>query len=159
MLDRIKEIKAGIGLGVLKFGMTREQVKLILGEPEEKDPFYYEEDGNSESESWYYDDLDLALEFDAEEKWRLITIEVNSRDYTFHKLPLIGLSKEELKVLLTNQDVTDWKDEELFIEEAPTRELISSDLLGINFWFEEGVISEIQWGPHFIDEETIKWPD
>ena len=43
--------------------------------------------------------------------------------------------------------------------ESPTHELISSDQLGINFWFDEDTLSEVQWGPLFVDDETIKWPE
>ncbi len=158
MSTELKEIKAGVGLGVLKFGMDRNQVQMILGAPEEKDTFFYKEEGNSEAESWYYDSIDLSLEFDAEEDWKLVTIEINSEAYTFHGSALVGQSKEALKAELKKHNIEDWEHEELFMEEAPTRELISSGQLGINFWFEENAITEIQWGPLFVDEETIKWP-
>lgn len=158
MKANITEIKAGVGLGELKFGMTREQVKQLLGDPEEKDTFVYEEEENAEAESWYYDSLDLSLEFDAEENWRLVTIEVNSEEYLFNNISLIGLSKEELKSKLSNLNVQDWEHEALPLEEAPTHELLSSDQLGINFWFDEDTLTEIQWGPLFSDEDAVIWP-
>ncbi|MDP3312071.1 hypothetical protein [Lutibacter sp.] len=33
MKKSLKEIKPGVGLGNLKFGMSREAVRLMLGEP------------------------------------------------------------------------------------------------------------------------------
>ena len=43
--------------------------------------------------------------------------------------------------------------------ENPTHELYSSDSLGINFWFDDNKLSEIQVSPLFVDNETIKWPE
>lgn len=154
----IIEIKAGIGLGELKFGMSREQVQQLLGEPEDKDTFVYEEEGNAEAESWYYDSLDLSLEFDAEEAWRLVTIEINSTEHTLNNQSVVGLSKMQLKHKLNDLDIQDWEHEELPLDEAPTHELLSSDQLGINFWFDEDAVTEVQWGPLFTNEDTIIWP-
>ncbi|MBL4710198.1 MAG: hypothetical protein JKY48_17340 [Flavobacteriales bacterium] len=154
----IKEIKAGIGLGELKFGMSRDQVQHLLGEPEDKDSFIYEEEGNAEAESWYYDSLDISLEFDAEEDWKLVTIEINSTTHTLNNIAVIGLSKEALKNKLSDLNIQDWEHEELPLDEAPTHELLSSDQLAINFWFDEDAVTEVQWGPIFTDEDNIIWP-
>ena len=154
----IKEIKAGVGLGELKFGMSREQVQQLLGEPEDKDSFVYEEEENAEAESWYYDSLDLSLEFDAEENWKLVTIEINSTAHTLNGHSIIGLSKMQLKHKLNDLNIQDWEHEKLPMEDAPTHELLNTDQLGINFWFDEDALTEVQWGPLFSDEETIIWP-
>ena len=63
MIDQtqLKNITPGIGLGVLRFGMTREQIKQLLGAPDE---IVNEE---ADSETWHYDELDLSLNFDQEE--------------------------------------------------------------------------------------------
>ena len=43
--------------------------------------------------------------------------------------------------------------------ESPSHELLASDFLGINFWFDEDQLSEVQWGPLFVDDESIDWPE
>ena len=54
MLKELVEIKPGIGLGFLKFGMSREQVKELLGEPTFIDKYSHSDDLNDETESWEY---------------------------------------------------------------------------------------------------------
>ena len=153
------EIKPGIGLGVLKFGMSKNQVKMILGKPEDTDTFYMTESEDSESEAWYYDSQGLSVSFDAADDWKLITIEIDAEEYTLKGKSVFGKSKEELKGILKELNITDLEHEEMFMEEAPTHELISTDSLGINFWLDENAVSEIQWGPFFNTDESIRWPD
>ena len=45
------------------------------------------------------------------------------------------------------------------MEEAPSHELISSESLGINFWFDDDSVTEIQWGPYFNADESVQWPE
>ena len=44
------------------------------------------------------------------------------------------------------------------MDEAPSHELISSESLGINFWFDDDSVTEIQWGPFFNADESVQWP-
>ena len=43
MKIELKKIIPGYGLGILKFGLLREQVKDILGEPDDLDSYSYSE--------------------------------------------------------------------------------------------------------------------
>ena len=92
----LKEIKSGVGLGNIKFGMTRSQVKVILGEPSEIEKFSYSETDEDLTESWHYDELDLSAGFDEDVDWRLVTLAVSSPDYEFMGKKLIGLDSDEL---------------------------------------------------------------
>jgi len=159
MRKDIKDIKPGIGLGVIKFGMDRNQVKLILGKPSETDVFYMTESEDSEAEVWYYDDECLSLSFDAADDWRLVTIEVDHDRFELEGH--IFFAKNKLQVISTLEKIgaTDFKHEPAPMEEAPTHELISSDSLGINFWLDDDAVSEIQWGPFFNADESVQWPE
>jgi len=158
MKKEIKDIKFGIGLGVLKFGMSREQVKTILGEPNEKE-LHYDEDINVDaSELWHYDDLDVSISFDQEEDWKLVTLAVTSNSYQLNGKSLIGMNKKALLSELKNSQIDDLDIEDLSSEESPNHVLLSSFSLGVNFWLDDGILEEIQWGPDFIDDDTIKWP-
>jgi hypothetical protein len=64
-----------------------------------------------------------------------------------------------LKNELRSKGITDLEYEDCSSEESPSHELLSSDSLGMNFWFDEDQLSEIQWGPLFVDDETIDWPE
>lgn len=154
----ISSIVEGEGLGQLKFGLNRKDVELILGEPNEIEKFP-DTDGNKEStESWHYDDLELSLGFYEEEDWRLVTISITSKDYKFREFTLIGLSKEQLTLKLKEENISDLEFEDWTSAEG-VHELLSSETLEMNFWFEADKLLEVQWGPIFMDDETIEWPE
>ena len=77
-----KNIELGKGVDNLKFGLTREKVALLMGEPSEKETI----DGDDEmgtSEAWHYDELELSLTFDEDDDWKLTTIAASSPEFTF----------------------------------------------------------------------------
>lgn len=147
-----KEILPGKGLGELKFGMSRDEVLSVLGKPDDVDTYDDDEIEDEGSESWHYDDLEISLSFDEEEDWVLTTIAVSNPSHTFMGHELIGLTKSELLAVLesleiNNLDIEDWSS-----EEVPNHLLISSNDLQVNFWLEDEIVSEIQWGA-FVEED------
>ena len=155
----IKEIKTGHGLGTITFGMTRDQVRAILGEPDDIDEYSDSDLEDDSSESWHYDELEISLSFDEDADWKLVTIAVSSPDYTFHNKNLIGLQADELMTELKAFDLGDYDTDDWSSEEIPDHKLISFPESQMNFWLEDGELTEIQWGPLFLDEETIQWPN
>lgn len=156
--QNINLIIEGEGLGDLKFGLYKDDVKLILGQPNEIEEYSYSNSDADLTESWHYDELDLSIGFDEEDDWRLVTIAISSSNYKFREFSPIGLSKDELTKKFDELNINDLEYEDWSSEESPSHELLTSDLLGINFWFDNNRLSEVQWGPHFIDDENIKWP-
>lgn len=154
-----KNIQPGIGLGSVKFGMTRDQVEAILGEPGEKEMFSYTGDDDDIAELWHYDELELSASFDEEDDWRLVTLSVTGEDYLLEDMPVIGLTQEALRATLLKMDIDDLEYEDLSSAENPSHELIASDDYGLNFWLDNGIVSEIQWIPDFLDDENIDWPE
>lgn len=151
----IKEIKSGHGLGVIKFGMQRDAVRMLLGEPSEIEEYSYSGDGDDDfTESWHYDDLELSMNFDKEEDWKLSILSVTSNGHTFNGVQLIGLSKDALVTELEKLDVEDLELDDLSTKESPQHEVLSSESLGINFWFDADSLTEVQWAPLYIDDET-----
>lgn len=156
--QNINLIIEGEGLGDLKFGLFKDDVKLILGQPNEIVEYSYTNSDEDLTESWHYDELDLSIGFDEEDDWRLVTIAISSSNFKFRDFSPIGLSKDELTKKFDELNINDLEYEDWSSEESPSHELLTSDLLGINFWFDDNRLSEVQWGPHFIDDENIKWP-
>lgn len=154
----IEEINLGEGLGDIKFGMTREQVESILGKPDEVDVYSDPEVDDEDSESWHYDDLELSLSFDEESEWKLITIAVSSDKYRLNGKHVIGLHKEELLPVLESLFLGESETEDWSSEEVPNHVMVAYGDKQVNFWYEDDVLSEIQWGPLFIDDDTIRWP-
>ena len=155
----LRDIQAGKGLGNLKFGMDRDTVKTLLGEPEEKEQQAYAEDGSDRTESWHYDTFELSLIFDEEEEWKLVTIAVAARSYQVQGLQPIRLTKEQLEAELEAIGVNDFVFEDHSKEGGTSHELLVSDSLAMNFWFDEDKCSEVQWGPFYDEDETVIWPE
>jgi len=153
------EILPGVGLGRLRFGMSREEVKGILGDPNHQEVTHYGEDEADRSDAWEYHPLRLDLSFEEAEDWRLTIISVSLEDYHFKGSSLIGLDQEELMEELSLLGMNELEIEDLSSDDHPNQSLISSNEEGVNFWLHEGILEEIQWGPLFEDEHTIKWPE
>ncbi len=158
MLKELKEIKPGYGLGFIKFGMTRDEVRLLLGEPSFIDKYSHSDADNDLTESWEYDELFLSISFDEAENWRLMMISVTSDFYELEEVSLIGLSEKKLLDQLDEIDLGDFFLEDCSENDDEDHKVIEIDKKSINFWITNGVLDEIQWSPIFIDDDTIKWP-
>lgn len=157
--NELKDIKPGYGLGSIKFGITREKAEELLGKPNEIETHSYSENEDDITETWHYDDLELSLEFDKEEDWRLVTISISSEAYEFEGKNLIGNSENTLIATFKELEIENFEVEELSPVENPSQILISIEELAINFWFDNDVLLEIQWCPLFNEDDTIDWPE
>lgn len=158
MLKELKEIKPGIGLGFLKFGMSREQVKELLGEPSFIDKYSHSNAENDATESWEYDELSLSISFDEAENWKLMMISISSDFYELEEVSLIGLNEKKLVDQLDEIDLGEVFVEDCSENDSEDNKVIEIDEKSINFWITNGILDEIQWSPLFINDDTIKWP-
>jgi hypothetical protein len=150
------EIKPTIGLGDIKFGITRDELKQQLGEPNEIENIT--EEGEN-VEHWHYDDIELSALFSERDNWRLLSLAISNEDCTINGKKFIGISETELEAAIEMMGVEEELEyEDLSTDEFPDHILIYSDDLGMSFWMDSGVLSEIQWGPMLIDEDTVEWP-
>ena len=158
MRNDLQEIKPGYGLGIIKFGMTRDEVKAVLGEPNEIDSFSYTDDDQELTETWEYESLGLSLNFDEEDDWRLVLISVTDDYYRLQGKEVIGQTKDNVLAILKELDLGFINLNETENDD-PDNQRISLELLGLDFWFDYDILDEIQLSPQFIDDDTIKWPD
>lgn len=157
-MEELGEIKLGQGLGKIQFGMTRDQVKAILGEADDVDSYSLDNSDTDLSEAWEYDDLQLSLSFDEEDDWKLSTLATASASYLFKGKKLIGLDQNNLITELKKLDITDLQVEDCSNSEFPDHVLIEVESLSLNFWLDDGILEEIQWAPLFDQNECIIWP-
>ncbi len=151
----LKNILPGIGIGAVKFGYSREQVKRLLGEP---DDIEMEEEGHfrkEKTEVWHYDERELSLSFSASDSWRLGNLSVTSEHYLLHGKTLIRLNRLEAIRALESMGMDDLTYENV----DPEQDMIASDTSGVILWLDAGIVSEIQWSPLLVDDYTIKWPE
>lgn len=81
MKEIIKNIEPGIGLGNLKFGMAQEDVKIMIGLPNEIEIYEYLPETKERQEHWHYTEFELSIYFSSEEKWKLDSMSIRSEFY------------------------------------------------------------------------------
>lgn len=156
----IKEIIPGEGLGIIKFGMTRDQLKLILGNADETETDYTDGIEDEDIETWHYDELDLSVQFSESTDFRLISIATGADYAELEEARLIGKDQSFLMDHLDKIGIDDSVEEEMEDETGEKVKIVVSDETGLTFWMEDGAISEIQWIPLLDeDEESIAWPE
>jgi hypothetical protein len=155
----VRNIKIGIGLGDIQFGCTKEKLKYLLGEPDEIDTYNAsgEEDGYL-TESWHYDEYEFSVSFDEEDNWKLTTISISSPNSLFNEAELMGKDMDNVLQILETEDLGENELDDLS-DEKIDQKLISFLAASLNLWFENGMLSEIQWGVLWSDEDTPRWPD
>ncbi len=161
MKKEIQDILPGIGLGAIKFGMTRDEVKVMAGKPDEIENVPgFDEEVNDELESWHYDELEFSLVFDADYDWRLVSIAVSDPYFKFHGKSIVGMAKADTLDFLKTIGVEISNVEDLSDVENPDLELIESDEDGLMIWFSEGEVIEMQILPDVEEDgETLIWPE
>lgn len=164
MLDNDKNIEIGMGVLGLEFGMNRNDVKEILGKPDEIEKIRPEEDDEDDGmvEVWHYDEHELSISFDENEDWLVVAMAVSSPDYLFQGVNMIGVSSEEVMQQLDLMGYQAlYEVEDLPIEEGDgvnEYEVCSVYSAGLHIWFENGMTTEMQWGPVWEeDEKKVKY--
>jgi len=149
-LMEMKNINKGVGLGILKFGIYTTDVEEELGNPSEA------EKNDDEGENWHYDDYDMSMSFD--EDSRLVTIAVSDESYLLEGVSLIGKDIEFVEEQVKSMNLGESFHEEMSEEEDGGISVLAFEDSSMNLWFEDGVLTEIQFWPLFKDEDTIVWP-
>ena len=139
-----KEIELGVGIGALKFGMTPEMAKGILGEPTEVNiQEHSDEDPDYISEEWHFDEIEMSVVFDMLDKMELTTMSVSSDVFTLEGKHLIGLERQKAMDLIDQMDISsEWEE---FSDEDPNSFALINEEDGISLYFEDGLLSEILW--------------
>jgi len=145
----MKNILKGIGVDDLKFGLYTTDVEENLGDPSEVEQ-------DESGEDWHYDDHDLSMSFDEDQ--RLVTIAVSSDGYLLEGVTLIGKDIEFVEEQVKNMGLGKSNMEDVSDELESGLVLLSYEESSMNFWFDGGVLTEIQFWPLFENEDTIIWP-
>jgi len=153
------EIKVGIGIGDIKFGMSRSQVESILGKADNVTEMSYDNTGEDTAIIWEYNRLDLDFSFDKEENWKLGIITITSNRHKYGLVIRVGIEREKLIRELSKLGIEDLECEKMPFGENPNYECISSDKIQFNFWLNDGEVIEIQYSPLWQDDENMIWPE
>jgi hypothetical protein len=148
------KIVIGKGLGRIQFGLDRDDVIELLGTPTEKE---LEKDEFGESESWHFDHLDLSLLFDGNNYWQLVSISVTSDAYSFCGIHPIGMDKDDFIKHMHTLDMEVESLEFMKSEGETFQELLSMEEEALDIWVDNGIISELQWGGVYDEEDSMDW--
>ncbi len=158
MIEKINEIEIGVGVGTIKFGMFREEVLEILGLPTEKE-IEKDFDTGDAVETWDYEKYGVSFSFDEEESWKLETITVNSSNFKLNNQSLIGENIEFIQNFIEKENLGDMEFEDYSTPENSKHELIDVDEANMFFWFTNEILTEIQFGVHWNEEDEAIWPN
>ncbi len=153
-MENTQEINIGRGLNNILFGISRDTFKKQLGEPTEIDNYNAGDDDEYLTEAWHYDNFEISASFDEEDDWRLTTLSTSSPIAKLEGKNVIGMTVAQIEELIAPLQLGDVEMEDMEEDQL----LMSIVASSINFWFEEGKLSEVQWGVLWKDEDTPKWP-
>ena len=111
---------------------------------------FEDEEDEGQTEAWHYDEHELSATFDEEDDWRLTSLAVSSPDFLFQGVNLIGLSNEEVIQQIEIMDLGEVSMEEISDDELPDQQVATIVDASLNLWFEDGILTEIQWGDEII---------
>ena len=162
-MDKIKLIPM-VGFGNVRFGMTVQEVKKILGKPDEEvDNDRLGEDDEDTMITLYYDELGLSLSFDKLTDLRLSDIMTEGYSSVSMEGGIrFGMSVEDVRGLVAKADFGPMEESDLDEEEIGDNdeELTSYDLpeISVSLWFKEDRLDTIQLGPEYDENDNIVWP-
>ena len=153
------EIKPGIGIGQIKFGISEEELVALLGQPYSiKEGEYVENSGDLNRELIYQEGLSFT--FDSEDDYRLGCISIRNQGHKLFGRDLIGMPIEAVRSFMSKQLSEIPKYEEWSSEESPNHVLLDYDSFDIFLWFNDDLLDEIQFSYLFSeDNNTVKWPE
>jgi len=142
------DIKIGIGLDDLIFGMTQDEVKSTLGEPNKIN--YGELDWGI---VYYFNNKLIKTTFEQDYDFKLFTIEVFNSEVIFLGQRVIGQPKEKIEKLLYENGYSGF-----IYEEYDTFDTFFCESINATFDFEFDRLRSIIFSPLFIDDNNIAWP-
>lgn len=153
MKERSREIFPGEGLGRIQFGMSRDVVKKLAGDPDEIEQYQHDENEYLKAEAWHYDDPEVSFAFEKFNDWKLTSIAISSEEFHLKDYYLMGLSTKEAISVLEKLNLGELMQEEYSASETPDLLLVTIEDAGLNFWFEADTLTEIQFSQVWKDED------
>lgn len=151
------EIKLGIGMDQIKFGFSTAKIEDILGEPDLIDK--YEHEDGERTITYFYYEFGIDLNFDSEDNYKLSAISIVNPEFHYKNVIKVGISRDEALDQAENIGLSEPEDVAVATEEFPTHSLLAFEKENLNLWFDEGKVSEIEFGPFWKDENSYIWPE
>jgi len=139
-------------MGPLRFGASMDEVRELMGEPEEIEES--DDDDEFEHQAWNYLDEGYSLYFDREDDYRLSCIETDHAGMRLFGEAIHGLSVEKIQDLMRRQNV-----DEAEVETMETGEVrLSYEKQMIDLYFDEDELQFVNFGVFINDDLEVQWP-
>ncbi|MDO9511487.1 MAG: hypothetical protein Q7J34_06990 [Bacteroidales bacterium] len=135
------------GLPEIKFGDTIQQLEFVLGPPEETDELDDDFDPEGKTLVYHYWDKFHTFFFRGKGKPFLISIESDHLDTSIFDQKIFKMKEEEIVALFAENKFTDTDIE----EEEWGEKRLSYEELAIDFYFEDGQLSTVNWSAELDD--------
>ncbi|MBC6991764.1 MULTISPECIES: hypothetical protein [Hymenobacter] len=146
------EIILGTGMGPLKFGASMDEVRTLMGEPEEIEEA--EDDDEFEHQAWNYLEEGYSLYFDREDDYRLSCIETDHPGMRLFGESVHGKSVQEVQELMSRNGL-----ETPEVEKMDTGETrLSYEKEMIDLYFDEDQLQFVNFGVFINDDLEVQWP-
>jgi hypothetical protein len=146
------EITLGIGMGPLKFGASMDEVRALMGEPEEIEES--EDDDEFEHQAWNYLEEGYSLYFDREDDYRLSCIETDHPGIRLFGEAIHGKSPEQIQELMQRHGY-----EQSEVEKMDTGEMrLSYEKEMIDMYFDEDQLQFVNFGVFINEDLEVQWP-
>lgn len=144
------EILPKIGIDKIKLGMSMNQVRSILGDPDNIETFIpIEERPEDRTIDWFYGDIEYS--FNSEDEFLLGSIQCSCSKLTLNNLSIIGMSAKELKIRFPTAKLDDEFDFDIDEYRHPE--------LQLSFWVKDNIVYLVTVYPEYNKEGTkVIWP-
>ncbi|NTW33247.1 MAG: hypothetical protein HGB12_11600 [Bacteroidetes bacterium] len=139
------EIKIKAGLNNLKFGISMDEVKKILGDPDDTETI---EDSEEPTEVWYYWENGITVFFEGENKKICVCFETDNPDATLFGKKISEIKEKEIADLCRKNGFSDFETED---EEWGEQRISINDAV-MDVYFENGDLVSINWGVDYDDD-------
>ncbi len=147
------EIKPLVGFGPLKFGAGKDEVKRILGAPEESEILEIEGEVH-DVEVWSYWEQGHSVYFEKEHDERCTNFETDHEEALLFGEKIMGMGQEPAIALMKKHGYADHEIE----EEDPGEVVVFFHDAHMQFVFEDGLLALVSWAVAMDEEEVIRWP-
>ena len=148
------EIILGTGMGPLRFGASMDEVRTLVGEPEDIEES--DDDAEFEHKEWIYheDEYLVSLYFDREDDFRLSCIETDNPGMRLFGEAIHGASIEQVTALMqrNNQPTPELEN----VEEGAVR--LYYEQSTIDLYFEDEKLQFVNFGVFINDDMEVQWP-
>jgi hypothetical protein len=143
-----------VGADRVRFGMTREEVRGLLGDPDEVEPWDWPDD--SQSEEWKYESPGLSAGFDDDVGWRLASLTLT--DAEIGSVRPMGMRETEALEALACAGVPPIVLSDDFSELGSKD--YECDEWEMSLWISDGVVTSVTLFPEYDESgDHPIWPE